>query len=129
MPLLLPASPEMEPARLAGFTLTLGQSWRLMLAGLVSYGISQTLNVYVFDRLKAGAGRLVWLRGAVAAVLSQVLDTLLFVTIAFYGIFPIGELMLGQMIAKVVLSVALVPLIIQAMVSYGRTLDRPGLSA
>lgn len=126
--LLIPASKDMDPARLEGFNLVLGQSWRLMVAGIISYGTSQTLNVYVFDRLKAGTGA-VWLRGAIAAGLSQVIDTLLFVTIAFYGIFPIAELMAGQMLAKVTLSLLLVPVIIQLMVNLGRKLDRAGATA
>ncbi len=126
--LLIPASKDMDPARLEGFNLVLGQSWRLMIAGIISYGTSQTLNVYVFDRLKAGTGA-VWLRGAIAAGLSQVIDTLLFVTIAFYGIFPIAELMAGQMLAKVTLSLLLVPVIIQLMVNLGRKLDRAGATA
>lgn len=122
--LLLPASPDMAPERLASFDMVMGQSWRLMAAGIVSYGISQTLNVYVFDRLKArGNGKLVAVRGAIAAVLSQIVDTVLFVSIAFYGVFPIAELMMGQMLAKVVLSLVLVPFIIQFMVGLGRNLD------
>lgn len=127
--LLLPASPEMDPARLEGFNLVLGQSWRLMAAGIISYGTSQTLNVYVFDRLKSGTGKLLAVRGAIAAVLSQIIDTLLFVTISFYGVFPIAELMAGQMLAKVVLSLVLVPVIIQFMVGLGRRLDREPATA
>lgn len=126
--LLIPASKDMDPARLEGFNLTLGQSWRLMIAGIISYGTSQTLNVFVFDKLKTGTGA-VWLRGAIAAGLSQIIDTLLFVTIAFYGIFPIAELMAGQMLAKVVLSLVLVPIIIQLMVTLGRKLDRETATA
>ena len=53
-------------------------------------------------------------RRRVASVLSQIVDTLIFITVAFYGVFPIGELMLGQMLAKVVLSVVLVPPLIYA---------------
>ena len=52
---------------------------------------------------------LLWLRAGIASVLSQIVDTLIFITIAFYGVFPIGELLLGQMLAKVVLSAVLVP--------------------
>jgi uncharacterized PurR-regulated membrane protein YhhQ (DUF165 family) len=48
---------------------------------------------------------------------------LLFVTIAFYGIFPITELMLGQMLAKVVLSLVMVPLLISFFVGLGHRLD------
>lgn len=127
--LALPPSPEMDPARLEGFNLTLGQSWRLMGAGIIAYGTSQTLNVLIFDRLRSATGNLAWLRGAIAAGLSQIIDTLLFVTIAFYGVFPIAELMLGQMLAKVVLSLVLVPVIIQLMIGLGRRLDHEGPSA
>ncbi len=124
--LALPPSNDMDPARLSSFNTVLGQTGRLMAAGVVAYGISQTLNVMVFDRLKSAAGSLVAVRGAIAAALSQIIDTLLFVTIAFYGVFPIGKLMAGQMTAKVVLSLVLVPIIIKVMVNYGRHLDREG---
>ena len=36
----------------------LGQGARMQFAGLISYGTSQTLNVYVFSRLAGGRGRL-----------------------------------------------------------------------
>ena len=96
---------------------------RIWLAGIVAYGVSQMLNVYLFDRLKNTVGKDVALRGAIAAVLSQIIDTLLFVTIAFYGVFPITELLFGQMLAKVVLSMIMVPLLITFFVSYGHKLD------
>ncbi|MBA3898322.1 MAG: VUT family protein, partial [Sphingomonadaceae bacterium] len=44
----LPAAPAMDAGRLSAFETTLGQGARLMLAGLISYGISQTLNVTLF---------------------------------------------------------------------------------
>jgi hypothetical protein len=39
-------------------------------------------------------------------------------------VFPIGELLLGQMLAKVVLSALLVPPLVYAFVALGRGLDR-----
>ena len=48
---------------------------------------------------------------------------MLFVTISFYGVFPIAGIMLGQMIAKVLLSAVLVPPLIYLMVALGRRLD------
>jgi len=56
-------------------------------------------------------------------MLSQIVDTLIFITIAFYGVFPIGELIAGQMIAKVVLSAILVPPLVYGFVTLGRSLD------
>jgi uncharacterized integral membrane protein (TIGR00697 family) len=122
--LALPASPSMEPARIDAFTLMLGSTPRIWLGGLVAYGLSQTLNVLIFSKLKGQEGsRLLWLRAAIASIASQVIDTLLFVTIAFWGVFPIGELLVGQMLAKVTLSAVLVPPLIYLFVALGRKLD------
>ena len=123
--LAVPASPEMDPQRLSAFETVMGGTPRIWIGGIVAYGVSTLLNVTIFSRLKAreGAG-LLWLRAGVASVLSQVVDTLIFITIAFYGVFPIQELLIGQMIAKVVLSVIMVPPLIYAFVAIGRSLDR-----
>ncbi len=123
---MLPASPEMQPANRDAIALILGSNLRIWLAGLIAYGISQTLNVTIFSALKGREGsRLLWLRSAIAGVLSQIVDTLLFIFIAFYGVFPIAELLVGQMIAKVVLSAVLVPPLIYLVVALGRRLDSP----
>jgi uncharacterized integral membrane protein (TIGR00697 family) len=122
----LPASPEMDPARLDAIQTVLGGTWRIWLGGITAYGISTFLNVTIFSRLKAREGRnLLWLRAGIASVLSQIVDTLIFITIAFYGVFPIGELLLGQMLAKVVLSALLVPPLVYLFVGLGRRLDQP----
>jgi uncharacterized integral membrane protein (TIGR00697 family) len=122
--LSLPASPEMDPQRLGAFDTIMGGTPRIWLGGILAYGVSTFLNVTIFSRLKAREGSgLLWLRAGVASVLSQIVDTLIFVTVAFYGVFPIGELLLGQMLAKVVLSAVLVPPLVYAFVALGRSLD------
>ena len=121
----LPASPDMLPANRDAIQVVLGGTWRIWFGGIIAYGISQTLNVTIFSWLKGREGAaLLWLRAGIASTLSQVVDTLLFVTIAFAGVFPIGELLLGQMLAKVVLSAVLVPPLIYVFVALGRRLDR-----
>ncbi|MBH1991646.1 MAG: queuosine precursor transporter [Sphingomonadaceae bacterium] len=123
--LSVPAAGDMDPARVDAFAMMMGGTPRIWLGGIIAYGISQTLNVTLFAMLKGREGsRMLWLRAAAASILSQIVDTLLFVTIAFYGVFPIGELLLGQMLAKVVLSALLVPPVIYMLVALGRRLDR-----
>jgi queuosine precursor transporter len=128
--LVLPAADKMEPARLTAFETIMGSSPRLMAAGIVAYGTSQFLNVTIFSWLRGSGGESrtagLAMRGAIASTLSQIIDTLLFVTIAFYGVFPIGQLLGGQMVAKVVLSIAVIPFVITGLVFAGRQIDRKG---
>lgn len=123
--LILPTDPGMYPPAVAAFPIVVGQGVRMMLAGFISYGTSQTLNVFIFNKLRgqAGTGGLVWFRGMVASVVSQIVDTVLFISISFLGERPILELMAGQMLTKVVLSIVLVPFLITGAVALGRALD------
>jgi uncharacterized integral membrane protein (TIGR00697 family) len=122
--LALPASPDMDPARLSSFETIMGGTPRIWIGGILAYGVSTFLNVTIFSRLKSSEGsRLLWFRSAVASVLSQIVDTCIFITIAVYGVFPIAELLLGQMLAKVVLSAVLVPPLVYLFVALGRRLD------
>ena len=125
----LPTDPGMyEPAKEA-FPIILGQSWRMMAAGIVAYGTSQTLNLWLFSRLTTATGGAPAVRGFIAAALSQIVDTLIFITVSFYGVRPILDLMLGQMLAKVVLSAVLVPLVIMLVIRLGGKLDREAATA
>lgn len=120
----LPEDPGMyEPAK-AAFPIILGQGWRMMAAGIIAYGVSVTLNIWLFSRLRQATGRWAGLRGFIAAALSQIVDTLIFITVSFYGEREIASLMLGQMIAKVVLSAVLIPVIIAIVVRVGQRLDQ-----
>ena len=123
--LTAPAAKDMAPDRLAAFELMMSGTPRIWAGGIVAYGISQTLNVTIFAWLKGREGQgLLWFRAGLASMFSQIVDTMLFVTIAFYGVFPITELLIGQMLAKVTLSLVLVPPLIYAFVALGRRLDR-----
>lgn len=124
----LPASADMPPDRQSAFALMMGSTPRIMAAGPVAYGVSLFLNVWLFSALRGSSGESgggLWLmaRGAIASAISQAIDTLIFITLAFYGEFPIGDLLLGQMLAKVVLSIVLVPPLIALGVAVARKLD------
>lgn len=117
-----------EPAKEA-FPIIMSQGARMMAAGIIAYGVSVTLNIWLFDKLRPSAegavGKFAALRGFIAAALSQIVDTVIFIGISFYGVRPIMDLMIGQAIAKVVLSAVLVPLIVILAVRIGRRLDAP----
>jgi uncharacterized integral membrane protein (TIGR00697 family) len=122
--LALPASDKMEPARLSAFETIMGSNLRIWLAGLIAYGTSQVLNVTIFSALKGReGGKLLFVRSAIASALSQIVDTLIFITVAFLGVFPIAALLGGQMVSKVVLSIVFVPPLIILFVRLGRRMD------
>lgn len=111
------------------FARLLGQGARMQFAGLVSYGVSQTLNVYLFSKFAGDSigherSGLLLLRAWIASLLSQVVDTILFITISFVGQdLPIVSIMEGQIISKLVLSTIMVPPFIWFFVKLGRRLD------
>ena len=127
--LQLPTDPGMYPPAKEAFPIILGQSWRLMAAGIVAYGVSVTLNVSVFAWLGARMKSWPGIAGFVAAALSQIVDTFIFISIAFLGVRPVASLYAGQMISKVVLSAIMVPLVIRLVMSLGARIDGPAISA
>ncbi len=131
--LALPASVEMVQFRgedLTAFERVHSQLWRVWMAGPAAYIVSLLLNVWIFSRLR-GSGDSgtfgIMVRGAIASALSQALDSVIFITLAFYGEFDITGLLIGQVLAKVALSIVLVPPLIAGGVALARRLDsRPG---
>ena len=124
----LPVSPDMPAENLAAFETVLSSTPRIMAAGPVAYGVSLLLNVWIFDKLRGsgdtGGGAWLMVRGAIASAISQAIDSVIFISLAFYGEFPIGDLILGQALAKIALSFLLVPFLIVAGLKVGRWLDR-----
>lgn len=92
---------------------TLGSSWRILLGGWTSYTVSQYLDVWSFFKIKEtdiGKNRL-WLRAFGSTTIGQLIDTCIFITIAFYGKFPILPAIAGQYLLKIVLAIFSVPII------------------
>ena len=127
--LSLPPSTEMvqfRPDDLAAFERVHHATWRVWLAGPAAYLTSLLLNIWLFSKLRGSgeSGTLgLMVRGAIASALSQAVDSVIFITLAFYGEFDITNLMIGQIIAKVTLSLLLVPFLITGGVALARRLD------
>jgi uncharacterized PurR-regulated membrane protein YhhQ (DUF165 family) len=70
-------------------------------------------------------------RAWLASMLSQVVDTVIFITLSFWGVagangqpLPLGTMMGSQIIAKLVLSTVMVPVLVWLAVRLGQALDR-----
>lgn len=85
------------------FKSILGQSFRCVTASLVAYLCSQSWDVYVFHKLKNINGeRHKWIRNNLSTMTSQIIDTAIFITIAFIGSVPnIFTMIISQYVIKV----------------------------
>ena len=79
---------------------------RIVFASMVAYLVSQTLDVHLFQMIKnVTNNRFLWLRNNGSTIVSQFIDSTLFTTIAFYGVFPaIGEIIIFTWIIKMIVA-------------------------
>lgn len=83
---------------------------RTNFAGLVAFGVSALADVLIFHHLRLrdqGKNRL-WLRNNISTIVSQILNSTIFISVAFAGVFSwaeIGNLILGQVIFKITVAV------------------------
>ncbi len=62
---------------------------RIVVGSLIAYLVSQTLDVYLFDKIKKATGeKWLWLRNNGSTAISQLVDTTLFTLIVFWGVYP-----------------------------------------
>ena len=83
----------------------LGLAPRVVLASMTAYLISQNHDIWAFHFWKRKTkGKYLWLRNNASTAVSQLIDTTLFITIAFYGILPIVPLIIGQYVVKLIIA-------------------------
>lgn len=83
------------------FSTLLGQVPRLILAGWVAFLISENLDAYVFAWFKQKTGgKYLWMRNAFSSLPSMLIDSVIFVVIAFSGVTPLMPLIIGVTVTK-----------------------------
>lgn len=66
---------------------------RITIAGLTAFVFSQNTDLWIFDSLKAlHKGKHLWIRNNVSTMAAQLVDSLIFIVIAFYGTMPVEAL-------------------------------------
>lgn len=71
------------------FVSVFGSSLRIMVASLIAFAISQLHDVWSFDLIKKKTkGRYLWFRNNLSTLISQFIDTTLFMFLAFYQVTP-----------------------------------------
>lgn len=100
--ILLPVAPFADNQEM--YESIMGQSFRVVFASMVAYLCSQSWDVFIFHKLKSKTGtKHKWLRNNLSTMTSQIIDTAIFITIAFVGTVPnIFTMILSQYLIKFV---------------------------
>jgi hypothetical protein len=111
----------------AAFASVVGLSLRIAVAGWFSFFVSETIDAYLFAWLKRlTGGRQVWMRSAFSSLPAMVVDSALFVTLAFAGVAPLAPLIVGQIVVKWIVGIIDVPfLYLNRAVLYRRVVVAP----
>ncbi len=93
----------------------LGSVPRIVLGSLSAYIVSQHIDVIMFHLVRRiTTGRHLWLRNNASTIVSQAIDTVLFISIAFAGSVPTGTLwnmMVTQYVVKVCIAALDTPVV------------------
>lgn len=84
--MLLPVAPFADNQ--AEFKAIMSQSFRVVAASLVAYYCSQSWDVWIFHKIREKSTANKWIRNNVSTMTSQIIDTAIFITIAFIGTVP-----------------------------------------
>ena len=105
----LPAAPFYRDAEI--FAGVLGSTPRIVFASLVAYLVSSLVDAEIFAWWRAHVAGPKWARVLTSNAVSTLLDSALFITIAFAGVLPVWPLIGGQYLVKMGVTLISLPLI------------------
>ena len=93
----------------SSFAATLGSSARFVFASMVAYLISQSFDIVLFHKIKSRFNPK-WMRNN-SKIVSQLIDTSIFITIAFWGVVPnLLVMIFSQYLVKFLIALADTPI-------------------
>lgn len=100
---------------------------RIVLASLLAYLVSQLINNLVFEKIKQETGqKKLWLRALGSSMVARLCDTMIFETVAFFGVLSLTEFTKQAIFAYgagMILEVILTPLtylVVKIFREYGK---------
>jgi len=99
-------SPPFAQAQADAYKVLLGMNFRLVMASMIAYYLSQSWDVWFFHKLGSFTkGKHKWLRNNASTMTSQLIDTSIFITIAFAGIVPdLWWMIISQYVLKLIIA-------------------------
>jgi len=105
----LPSAPFYQGA--GAFASVLGSTPRIVAASLIAYLVSSLVDTEIFAWWRVRVAGSKWARVLVSNAVSTLVDSILFISIAFAGVLPVVPLIKGQYLVKMGVTVVSLPLI------------------
>ncbi|WP_144904948.1 queuosine precursor transporter [Halobellus captivus] len=125
-------APAANPDAASQYRAVLAPGTNIVLGSLLAYLVSQNWDVLVFHRIRDATGAsMLWLRNIVSTATSQAIDTVLFVTVAFYlapQVLGLGNqfeipvilsLIVGQYLLKLLIALVDTPFVYAVVAIFG----------
>jgi len=107
--------PPLEPYMQEAYQQVFGLQWRIVLASIVAYLVSQHHDVWAFwEWRRLTKGKWLWLRNNASTLVSQLIDSAAFTLIAFGGLYPIDvvvDMILWMWAFKVIIALCDTPFV------------------
>lgn len=83
---------------------------RITIASMIAFLVSENFDAYVFAWFKEFTeGKHLWARNVFSTIPALLLDSLVFIPIAFLGVMPVSPLILGQVALKWLVGIICIP--------------------
>jgi len=114
---VLPAAPDW--GNQAAYDAILGLTPRIVLASLLAFTLGSFSNSFILSRMKLlTKGKMLWTRTIGSTVVGELVDSAVFILVAFYGILPnalLLTLIISNYVFKTLVEVAFTPLTYKAV--------------
>lgn len=110
---ILPAAPFWTHQE--AYNVILGAVPRMVVASMLGYIVAQLHDVWAFDYWKrATKGKWLWLRNNLSTMVSQAIDSTIFLFVAFIGVMPLSEILtmlIAYYVSKIILAIMDTPIV------------------
>lgn len=90
----------------AAYETVFGQTWRIVLASLLAFFSGEFVNSFVLAKMKLfTSGKFLWMRTIGSTIAGEMMDSIIFYPLAFYGFWP-NDLLITVMLTNYVLKVS-----------------------
>lgn len=100
------------------YGIVFGTSLRIMLASIIAFSLAQLEDILIFERIrKMTKGKYLWLRTNLSTFASELVDTTVFMFIAFYQVTPkfdalfVIQMIIPYLLLKIAFAVLITPVV------------------